>query len=240
VSIFIPTRRPSREWLDDPGLAGHEVVRNLADLARVDQQWGGSRTLARWLLSRPAVREGRTSVLDLGAGSAQPTRRLRSALEAGGLAADVVALDLQWRHLAAGALMNGRESLPAVAADARRLPLPDASVDWVVSTLFLHHFSPDELAALFSETRRVARRGFALLDLRRHRIPLAFLALAGRFLFESSVSLHDAPASVRQAYTPEELRRILEEAGTNAVVQPLFPFRLLVCASERQTSDAKT
>lgn len=229
MNILVPPRRPSREWLDDPRLPGDEVVRNLAELGRVDRRLGGSRALARWLLSRPAARrEGKARVLDLGAGAAQPTRRLRRALEDGGLAADVFALDLQWRHLAVGARMNGQESLPAVAADALRLPLPDSSVDWVVSTLFLHHFSPDELAALFTEIRRVARRGFALLDLRRHRLPLAFLALAGRLVFDSAVSVHDAPASVRQAYTPEELRQVLVAAGTNAVVRPLFPFRLLV------------
>jgi ubiquinone/menaquinone biosynthesis C-methylase UbiE len=212
------------------------MVSSLADIARVDRLWGGSAALARWLLEQPFKRgEKGTRILDLGAGSAVPTRRLRQALAAAGLEADIIAVDLQWRHLIAGARMNGRDTLPAVAADALRLPLPDASVDWVVSTLLLHHLSPSGLTALFGEIRRVARRGFALLDLRRHRLPLAFLAVFGRLIHESAVSVHDGPASVRQAYTPEELRQILGNAGANGVVQRLFPFRVLVGSPKPST-----
>lgn len=217
--------------LDDPRLPSGEMAKNLADLARVDRSWGGSRALAEWLLARlPARGAHRPSVLDLGAGSAVPTRRLRRALAQAGAAADVFALDLQWRHLAAGARMDGREPLPGFAADAFRLPLSAGSVDWVVSTLLLHHFSPGELAALFSEIRRVARLGFALLDLRRHRVALALVAVAGHFAFQSRVSVHDGIASVRQAYTPEEMAAIAGRAAPGALVTRLFPYRLLVTA----------
>ncbi|MGH9399488.1 MAG: methyltransferase domain-containing protein, partial [Thermoanaerobaculia bacterium] len=107
------------------------MVRSLADIAKVDRMCGGSAALARWLLGQPGrVDRQRTKILDLGAGSALPTRRLRRALERAGVEADVFAVDLQWRHLIAGARMNGREPLPAMAADALHLPLPDACVDW--------------------------------------------------------------------------------------------------------------
>jgi SAM-dependent methyltransferase len=239
MSFLVPARRPGREWLDDPSLPSDAMVRNLADIARVDASWGGSRILARWLLERMAGRgERRASVLDVGAGSAQATRRLRRALASRGVSADVFALDLQWRHLAAGLRSNGREPLPGVAADAFRLPLADASVDWAVSTLLLHHFSPGELAALLAEIRRVSRRGFALLDLRRHRLLLAFVAVAGRIAFTTRVSLHDGIASVRQAYTPEELREVLRRAAPAAKVERLFPFRVLVSSSEPSTLNA--
>lgn len=233
-------RLPSLEWLDDPSLPCGEMAENLADIARLDRLWGGSALLARWLLGQPARGEDRRpKVLDLGAGSAAGSRRLRRALARAGRDADVIALDLQWRHLLAGTKMNGREPLPALAADALRLPLADASVDWVVSTLLLHHFSPGGLEALFAEIRRVARRGFVLLDLRRHRLPIAFLAVAVRFLFASAVSAHDALASARQAYTPEEIARILGGTGTRATVRRLFPFRVLVSACETGASGAR-
>jgi SAM-dependent methyltransferase len=231
-------RRPSREWLDDPALPSGEMARSLAEIAKLDRLWGGSAALARWLSGQPGGRDGRrTTVLDLGAGSALPTRSLRRYLQGAGVSASVFAVDVQWRHLIAGARMDGREPLPAIAADALRLPLPDGCVDWAVSTLLLHHFSPDALRALFVEIRRVARRGFVLLDLRRHALPFLFSKLAGPILFDSAVSAHDAPASVRQAYTPRELRRILADAGTHAVVRRLFPFRILVSASRAEALD---
>jgi len=118
--------------------------------------------------------------------------------------------------------------VPGAAADVFSLPFRDRSVDWIVSTLLLHHFSPEENVRLLRELARVARRGLCLLDLRRHRLPLFFLALAGRIAFKSRASRADGPASVRQAYTREEARAFVREALPGARVEPVFPFRLLI------------
>ena len=77
---------------------------------------------------------------------------------------------------------------------------------------------------------RVARHGFALLDVRRHLLPLAVISLAGRLVFRTRVSLCDGVASVKQAYTPEEARSIAGEAVAGARVDRVFPFRFLVSA----------
>lgn len=231
VSLLVPARRPSRELLDDPSLSSEEMAGSLADIGELDRRWGGSRILSRWLLARRALATTpRARVLDIGAGSGEPTRRLRRGLAEGGSDAEVLALDLQWRHLAAGARALRDRSLPAVAGDAFRLPLADQSVDWVVSLLFLHHFGPDELAPLLAEIGRVARRGFALLDLRRHVLPLAFLSVAGPFLFRTRTSVLDGRASIRQAYTREELAAIARRTWCDAEVRRVFPYRLLVTA----------
>ena len=208
------------------------MVENLRDIAGVDRAWGGSRLLARWLLARKTSGDGRPeSVLDLGAGSAVPTGRLRRYLAEAGIDARVYALDLQWRHLAAGARMNGGSRCRASPATPWLSRFEGGSVDWVVGTLLLHHFSPGELFELLREIQRVARRGFALLDLRRHRVPLALVAVSGRFAFRSPVSVHDGIASVRQAYTPDELRTIVSGGAPGARVERVFPFRLLVSFS---------
>jgi SAM-dependent methyltransferase len=73
----------------------------------------------------------------------------------------------------------------AVAADAFRLPFAGGAFDLAVSTLFFHHFSPEENRDLLCEMQRVARHGIAVLDLRRHRAPALFVSLAGPRLFRS-------------------------------------------------------
>ena len=190
-------RRPGcGEWLDDPDLPSDDMVESLGDIVRVDRAWGGSRCLAHWLAARiPSGARRSTSVLDIGAGAAVTTRRMRRHLAEAGVDARVFALDLQWRHLATGTRHGGREPLPGIAADAFHLPLSAGSVDWIVATLLLHHLSPGGLSELLLEIQRAARHGFALLDLRRHRAPLAFIAVAGRLAFRSRVSLHDGIAS---------------------------------------------
>ncbi len=229
MSLFVPPRRPSREILDDPSISSEEMARSLADLWLVNRSWGGSRALARRVLERAGTSPARRLLLlDIGAGSGHVARRLARCLKLAGLDAAVIAADLQWRHLAAGRRMLAKDSPPAVSTDAFLLPFADRSVDWVVSTLFFHHFSPEENIRLLKSFARVARRGFLLLDLRRHRLPLLFVSLAGRLLFRSDASAKDGVASVRQAYTSLEASAIAQQAVTGAGVERVFPFRLLI------------
>ena len=233
MTLLVPPRRPSDEILDDPAIAPEEMYRSLQDLALVNRWWGSARALEQFLV-REIRRSGavRPLVLDLGAGSADVSRRLARSLTRAGHPATVVACDVQWRHLVAGRRMGGN-NLPSVAGNAFELPLPEKSVDWIVSTLFFHHFSPAENVRLLESFARIARRGFALLDLTRHVLPLAFISVAGRLLFKTHVSVEDGVASVRQAYTPEEAIEIARRTVPGARVDRVFPFRYLLSATTR-------
>ncbi len=228
MSLLVPPRRPAREILDDVALPADDMARSLRDLDLVNRKWGGSKALETHLLSRMAVTGAeKIVVLDVGAGSGAVARALADRLTRGGHRATVVAVDLQWRHLAAGRASQGRDA-PALAADAFSLPLSTGGADWVVSTLVFHHFSPEENRVLIREFSRVSRRGFALLDLRRHLFPWIFVSIAGRIVFQSRVSLLDGQASVLQAYTVEEAREIARTAVSGSRVEPVFPYRMLI------------
>jgi ubiquinone/menaquinone biosynthesis C-methylase UbiE len=229
LTLFVSRRRPSRERLDEPDLSLEEMARSLEDLDFVNRFWGNARVLARRI--RPTLRarpSSRFIVLDVGAGAATLSRDLADRLGRAGVPVSVVALDLQWRHLAAGRTRCHDGCGPAVAADAFALPFPDGSADWIVSTLFFHHFSPPENVRLLRELSRVARGGLALLDIRRSLLPLLFVSLAGRIAFKSRVSLEDGLASVRQAYTAREARQFAAEALPGARVELVFPSRLMI------------
>lgn len=229
MSLLIPPRAPSFELLDDPTLSDVEMKRSLADLWLVNRAWGGSRAIERRILRH--TRSGgrrRLVLLDIGAGSGHVSRRLAHGLRAAGLEAMVIASDLQWRHLVAGRRMMDGDPPPAVCADAFALPFRDGTVDWVVSTLMLHHFSPAQNERLLGRLAKVARAGLALLDLRRHLLPLVFVSAAGRLVFRTRISVDDGKASVRQAYTPEEAGAFAARALPGARVEKVFPFRLLV------------
>lgn len=233
MGMLVPARRPERELLDDENLPSEEMARSLDDLELVNRRWGASRTIEDYLVRRlERDANPRPVVLDLGAGSGAGSRRLARALAERGFAATVLGLDLQWRHLAAGrvAADRGAED-PAVAADAFRLPFPARSIDWVVSNLLFHHFSPEQNVLLLREIARVARGGFALLDLRRHLLPLLFVSVFGPLVFQSRVSVADGRASVRQAYTRGEAERIVRDAIPGARVERVFPYRLLIRSS---------
>jgi ubiquinone/menaquinone biosynthesis C-methylase UbiE len=232
VNSLLSRRRPSRERLDEPDLSEEEMARSLEDLDLVNRLWGNARALAGRIAPRlRSTSPARFTLLDVGAGAATLSRDLARRLARAGAGVSVVALDLNWRHLAAGRTRCRDGRAPAVAADAFHLPFPDGSTDWIVSTLFFHHFSPSENVRLLKEFTRVARGGFALLDIRRSLLPLLFVSLVGRVVFKSRVSLEDGLASVRQAYTAEEARRFVSEALPGARVERVFPSRILVSSS---------
>jgi ubiquinone/menaquinone biosynthesis C-methylase UbiE len=230
VSLLVPPRRPSAEILDDPAISWEEMSRSLEDLSLVNRWMGSARTLEGFLVREMRRLDvTRPLLLDVGAGSADVARRLARSLTRAGRPARVLPCDVQWRHLIAGRRMAG-DRFPSVCADAFALPFGEKSVDWIVSTLFFHHFSPQENARMLGSFARIARHGFALLDLSRHLLPLAIVSVAGRLLFRTRVSVCDGVASVKQAYTPEEARHIAGGAVSGARVDRVFPFRFLVSA----------
>ena len=241
MGLFVQPRRPSREWLDEPSLVPlADVRRNLEDLRSV-HTWGGARVLERHLSDRlhalgSPERAEAIRILDVGAGSGDVAGRLQQGLRHRGHRATVVALELRWRHLRAGRAMaeaaeatpRAAPPAPAVAGDAFRLPFAGGAFDLAISTLFFHHFSPEENRSLLRELNRVARHGFVLLDLRRHRVPALFVSLAGPLIFRSPVSVHDGLASVNQAYTEDEALAIARDAAPKARARRVFPFRWLL------------
>src|SRR5437763_10208486 len=110
-------------------------------------------------------------------------------------------MDRSRRHLIA--------SLPAFAGYVLALPFADGSFDIVCCNLFVHHLGPNEVQRFAREALRVCRVAFVINDVIRHPLHLT-LTYAGFRLYRSRITRNDAPASVRQAYTPDELRDLLQ------------------------------
>ena len=122
--------------------------------------------------------------------------------------------------------MEGR----VVAGDALALPFRSASFDLLSSTLFAHHLSPQELVQFVNEALRVCRVAVLINDLVRHPLHMS-LVYAGMPLYRSRLTRHDAPASVRQAYTVEEMQSLLAQTSAARVeIHRHYLFRMGVVA----------
>ena len=73
----------------------------------------------------------------------------------------------------------------------------------------------------------MARHAFLIQDLQRHPLHLA-LGYLGMPLYRSRITRHDAVASVRRAYTVEEVRKILAPVASaeNIEIRKFFLFRM--------------
>lgn len=98
-------------------------------------------------------------VLDVGCGTGYLTRRMARAVRPGG---SVVGVDPSPSVLAYAA-RNAPDGCTFLLAGAEALPLPDSSVDVVVSSLAVHHITPADRPAAFQQIRRVVRPGGRVL-----------------------------------------------------------------------------
>jgi SAM-dependent methyltransferase len=208
------------ELLDDDLGTPEEIADSLADLRHINNWFGGTSTTAR-LLQRVARETDRAelSLLEIGAGLGDVPLAARRVLAKSGIELRVTLLDRQWSHLPG----NGT---PAVSGDAMRLPFRDDAFDVVSCSLFAHHFEPETLPLLAKEAMRVANRAVLINDLIRSRLHVA-LVYMGLPLFASRITWHDAPASVRRAYTIAEMKSLLAGVPARRVeVSRHFLFRM--------------
>ncbi len=182
-------------------LPPEEARASLADLVRINKYWGGHSTLRK--LIRGIIPEGEAcTVLDVGAASGDMGR----CLEAARPGARVTSLDYIPSHLAAAPGAR-------VAADAFHLPFAARSFDCVFSSLFLHHFSDDQVVGLLAESGRVARRYVLAIDLWRHPAPYYFIGWTRLLFGWHPVSVHDGKISVEAAFHRRELTELARRAG---------------------------
>lgn len=211
------------ELLDTDSGSARDIEGSLADLRMINRWFGGVHTMAE-LLRKVATRQKVNSLswLDAAGGSGDVAALTSKTLSQSGIQVRPVLLDSAITHL------NGK--YPAVCSDALKLPFRDNSIDVVGSTLFVHHLEPPQIVAFMKEALRVCRYAVLINDLVRSRMHLA-MTYAGYLLYRSPLTRHDAVASVRRAYTVEEMTALLKQTSAASIdIERFFMFRMGVIA----------
>jgi SAM-dependent methyltransferase len=204
-----PRRRRGTELLDDPSVAPALRARSLADVARANALFGGTRAvLVELALALDARRSRQATLLDVGTGLGDIPRRAVAMAARRGVALRAFGVDLA-ESLARAAAGHG---LSAACADGRALPFADASVDFVTCSQLLHHFDDDGAHALLRELQRVARHGVIVSELRRSWAAAAGIWLVSYPLRFHPVSRHDGVVSVLRGFRRAELRALVRDA----------------------------
>jgi ubiquinone/menaquinone biosynthesis C-methylase UbiE len=194
--------------MDEPVDDVDELAANLRDIAFANARLGGTAPVVRALR-----RLGARRVLDVGSGAGDVALALVRDGERRGVDVRVICLDVSEQMLAiARRAAGGNPALEFVRADGASLPYGDGAFDVVTCTLALHHFEPDGARALLRELRRVALQTPVVCDLRRSALALGATWLWSR-TSRNRLTRHDAPLSVRRAYTAGEALSLARDAG---------------------------
>ncbi|MDY7091834.1 MAG: methyltransferase domain-containing protein [Acidobacteriota bacterium] len=231
---------PPPELMDGDDLTLEESEQALADLARVNRRLLGYGPVIRTLLPRLREtwrRRSETSgegtaapirLLDVGTGSGDVVQVLADKARAAGMNVQVIGLDSKLRHLLAGRRAHPEQPHRRhfrVVASADALPFADGSVDWSLSTLFFHHFGSATNRRILDEMRRVARTGAAVVDLRASRWLRRLIGIGLRLGGAGPVATTDGHLSAASAWSPEQVRALIEDSEPLVELRHRFPFR---------------
>ena len=210
-------RTDEPEDIDNPGQPYSELVRSMQDVAWSNRLFGGTQTIlfhvARLLRNVPPGTHIR--ILDIATGSADIPQALLEWGKQQGLNMTVIGVD---NH--AAMLRMAQEAAPdvhLVQADALALPFPPGSFDLALCALAFHHLGFEASARLLTAMDKLTTRGFVVSDLRRDLPTLWGVNAAMAAARAHPFTRHDAPASVRRAFTPPEYRKMVGLSGVQQV-----------------------
>lgn len=228
---LVPARVDADELLDIGAGTPEEVTGSLNDLWRLNRFLGGLRALTMHLYPRLAALSGIAHCVDLGAGDGRVAAAIAGWSSRRGQDIHVTALDLSARNLErAQGQAAAHDNLHLLQADITRLPFAPSSVDYVVSSLVLHHFTPEQAVMLLRSAYHSARRGLVVSDLMRGTLPLIGFHLVKPVLARSPITRYDGDVSIKRGYTPDELRLLAREAGipnARVTVHPMWRMTLV-------------
>jgi len=229
--LFSPPGRDFKPELLDLNEAPFEEVRkSLKDVRRVNRYLSGYRVLLEQVGSFFQNKEsGRPfTVIDLATGSADQPLALLKYAQSLGVDMQITAVDINGKMLAYAKEETGRHpEIKLVQGDILSLPFADNSFDLAINSLSLHHFSRENAIGILRSAMRVSRLGVVVNDLHRSRVAYASIIILTRLFTQNRLTRYDAPVSVMNAFTPDEMHSMAEEADwKNFQVHRRFPYRL--------------
>jgi ubiquinone/menaquinone biosynthesis C-methylase UbiE len=226
----IPPRNLKPELLDLDEAPFEEVKDSLQDVRRVNRYLSGYRVLLHYIgqffdqhTSSQPIR-----ILDAATGSADQPMEVVLYARRRGIPIQVTGIDINAKMIRF-AQEEAREfpEIRFVQCDVLNMPFGENSFDVVINSLSLHHFSEEHAVAMLKNFSRLARRGVIINDLHRSRVAYAAIYILTRLLTQNRLTRYDAPVSVMNAFTPEEMRALAQEAGWQKFeVNRHFPYRI--------------
>jgi 2-polyprenyl-3-methyl-5-hydroxy-6-metoxy-1,4-benzoquinol methylase len=222
----------TEEIMDGPNVEATAHALALEGLRRIN---AASKAAAR--MARPIVdyarRENltRLSMLDIACGGGDVPASVALLARQAGIEIDLTLLDRSATALKLAAAAADRAGIACRCVQADLMDRwNDSAFDVVTCSLFLHHVSePGKVVELLDRMRTISRRMVVISDLRRCRMGLLTAWAGSRILSRSGIVHHDAPASVRAAWTIRELTGFAARAEMkDARIERCWPWRMLL------------
>ena len=224
------------EHIDTGNYTAEEYDDCIGELQLVNRWMGDVHSLRTTLFREIEAQELKEfSILDVGAGSGELLRVAATWAREKNRRMRAVGLELNERS--AESIIEesaGFDEISSVRGNALTLPFGKAQFDYVICSLFTHHFVEEQVVQILREMRRVAKRRIFVIDL--HRQPMAYLLYTtlGKLVLHNRLIRHDGALSILRSFKSDELLELAQRAGLRDVlIERRFPYRLVLSAAAR-------
>ena len=202
-------RSSEREIMDDMTMQGTELRRTLDLLASVNQWLGGNRLIMDGIgnMLSKVPKDRTVRILDLGCGNGDMLRRLHHFGKKKGYRFELLGIDANMDAVAyAEERSSGYDNVRFRALNVFSDEFSELEYDIAMATLFLHHFSDQEIASLLAGIHSRASLGILVNDLHRSRVAYALFWLISMF-FGNELARNDGLVSIRRSFRRQELEK---------------------------------
>jgi hypothetical protein len=222
-------RSYQKEMMDDFSIVDERIDTALSELKLVNKFLGGEETsIAGFKILFDSNNISDLRVLDIGAGTSDIFYKLNSKFP------NIRFCSLD-RNKKICEMLKDRSDINPLFGDVLHAPVKPKSVDVVHSSLFIHHFTEEEIKEIIISSLSIANYGIIINDLRRSVLALIGIKLL-TFLFSKSVLvMNDAPISVKRGFLKPELLNLLEDLEiSNYEIKRKWAFRWLIVIPKQQ------
>jgi 2-polyprenyl-3-methyl-5-hydroxy-6-metoxy-1,4-benzoquinol methylase len=223
----LATRSTAPELMDDVSVPPAVYDRCIADLASVNRVTFTHRATLRWLdrAVEPLPLSQEIAILDVAYGDGDLLRAIARWAVRRKRTVALSGIDLNPRSAIAA-----RAATPADVQIAYHTGdvfgyVPATPVDFIVSSQFTHHLTNEDIVRLLQWFDKTALRGWYITDLHRHVLAYYGFPLLARLLRWHQIVRHDGQVSIARSFTGAEWRVLLQQAGVDAQVSWILPFR---------------
>jgi 2-polyprenyl-3-methyl-5-hydroxy-6-metoxy-1,4-benzoquinol methylase len=226
------TQRSAEAEIMDAGIDSfREFDRCLQQIEGINVWTGGYRPVFLWLadhhlVSVPASRP--LTIMDIGCGRGELLRRIRGWAQSKKINIQLTGIDSDPRSKPAA-----ERATPAdlhIYYQTKNILESGVTLkhNFIICSHVTHHFRKKELVQFLQWLDAHATSGWFIIDLHRHIIPYFFIKIILALIPVNAAVRNDGPVSVKRAFTRNDWRQALQEAGiplSKCRVRWFFPFR---------------
>ena len=229
MAIDFSHRSSTIEIMDDLACDGEVVFQTLRELDIINHWLGGNAVTINALKKSWKIipKEDTITIADLGCGSGEMLRIISKLAEQENRKVKLIGFDAN-AHIIEYARNHSKDffNVSFETTNVFSEDFQNQKFDFVLATLFLHHFSETELVALFSSLKKQTRSAIIINDIHRHPFAFHSIKWLTQLFSRSAMVRFDAPLSVLRAFKKSEWTQVMKKAAiTNYRLKWKWAFR---------------